>query len=335
MTWFGRLLVTGTTDDLEDCHALCRRLGGRIHLVIDIKNVDSSSGLELLNEGAAEIVVDADRFEELAASIPVDRIRVRLSSSDEMKPAMRRLISTGGGFEQDDGNLRDFDSVIVTGIESTKEVSRWHGRGVEGLIGNDQLTASFITEAYSAILASDRRDALWPTVIVDELGIALGLAYSNPASLYEAAKTGRGVYWSRSRNELWEKGKTSGATQELLGIAFDCDADCLRFTVRQNGPGFCHKSTYTCFGEQRTVQSVLTRLRERMSGDDAKSFTKRLAGDPEMLRAKLLEEADELAAATESADVTWEAADLIYFAMIRLLDSGVALDDVYAELAAS
>ena len=94
---------------------------------------------------------------------------------------------------------------------------------IENLESNPNIIADFLI----ARLKSDRPDGMWPTVICDPLGIALGLAYSNEASLRHAIATRNGTYWSRSRNELWVKGKTSGATQQLLGIRLDCDSDCL------------------------------------------------------------------------------------------------------------
>jgi phosphoribosyl-ATP pyrophosphohydrolase/phosphoribosyl-AMP cyclohydrolase/histidinol dehydrogenase len=83
---------------------------------------------------------------------------------------------------------------------------------------------------------SDRADKLVPTVVTDERGIALGLVYSSQDSLTESLKTGTGVYQSRKRG-LWYKGATSGDTQELVRISLDCDQDCLKFVVRQNGHG--------------------------------------------------------------------------------------------------
>ena len=202
----------------------------------------------------------------------------------------------------------------------------------ENLESNPNIVADFLI----ARLRSDRPDGMWPTVICDPLGIALGLAYSNEASLRHAIATRNGTYWSRSRNELWVKGKTSGATQQLLGIRLDCDSDCLRFTVTQDPPGFCHKKTHTCFGEERSIATVLNRLAERIESSNEKSFTRRLATDAGLLEKKLLEEAKELSDASQLDDryeVAWETADVFYFSLVAMLKSGVSLDEVYAELA--
>lgn len=93
-----------------------------------------------------------------------------------------------------------------------------------------------VADVLMANAKSDRPDGLYTTLVTDERGVALGLVYSNEESVAESLKTGRGVYWSRKRG-LWRKGETTGDVQELVNVAFDCDQDCLRFTVRQKGRG--------------------------------------------------------------------------------------------------
>ena len=93
-----------------------------------------------------------------------------------------------------------------------------------------------VPELVGASWASDRIDKLIPTIVTDERGIALGLVYSSQESLAESLKTGTGIYQSRKRG-LWYKGATSGDTQELVRVSLDCDQDCLKFMVRQQGRG--------------------------------------------------------------------------------------------------
>ena len=109
----------------------------------------------------------------------------------------------------------------------------------------------------------------------------------------------------------------------------DCDRDTLRFTVRQHGTGFCHTGAATCFGDAADLE---TRLRERLADAEPGSLTARLAGDPELLRGKLVEEARELAEAGSKADAVAEFADLYYFALTRLLKAGGSLEEVRLEL---
>jgi phosphoribosyl-ATP pyrophosphohydrolase len=188
-----------------------------------------------------------------------------------------------------------------------------------------------IADCLAAILRSDRPDGLWPTVVVDEHGIALGLAWSSRESLTRALEDRRGVYHSRSRG-LWVKGEKSGATQELLRVDVDCDRDALRFTVRQGGRGFCHKGTWTCFGGARGLPNLARRIAERVATAPAGSYTRRLLDDPDLLTAKLAEEAGELAAACGPQDAAFEAADVFYFTLVALAREIGALADVEREL---
>lgn len=93
-----------------------------------------------------------------------------------------------------------------------------------------------VAKVLCAAVTTDRPDGLFTTLVVDERGVGLGLVYSSEKSIAESLRTGRGVYHSRKRG-LWYKGETSGATQELVKIDLDCDGDCLRFVVKQNGAG--------------------------------------------------------------------------------------------------
>ena len=178
---------------------------------------------------------------------------------------------------------------------------------------------------------SDRPDGLWPTVVCDASGIALGLAYSGLESLREALTSRRGVYQSRSRG-LWNKGGSSGNTQELLRVDVDCDRDALRFMVRQRGAGFCHRQTSTCWGEAGGLSGLEKTLAARRRDSPRGSYTARLWQEPTLLAEKLAEEAAELAAAETQEDVAWEAADLFYFLAVAMQRHGVGLEEMAREL---
>ena len=138
-------------------------------------------------------------------------------------------------------------------------------------------------------------------------------------------------YHSRSRG-LWIKGETSGATQELIRVAVDCDRDCLRFNVRQAGSGFCHLATRTCWGEDQGISKLIRRLEERRQTAPEGSYTARLFEDSERLGAKLREEADELARAPDRNNAVHEAADVMFFTLTTLAAHGIGLDEVEAVL---
>ncbi|PHH88810.1 hypothetical protein CDD83_7033 [Cordyceps sp. RAO-2017] len=187
-----------------------------------------------------------------------------------------------------------------------------------------------LSKVIAASWTSDRPDGLVPTVVTDESGVALGLAYSSEESILEALKTQTGVYQSRKRG-LWIKGATSGDTQELVRLSLDCDSDALRFVVRQKNR-FCHLDQFGCFGDLRGIPALEQTLKSRKVSAPEGSYTARLFSDEKLLRAKIMEEAEELCAAQSPQDVAFEAADLIYFALTKAVGSGVSLADIEANL---
>ena len=196
-------------------------------------------------------------------------------------------------------------------------------------------TSEQLGRCYAACMRTDRTDGLYATVVCTRGNEALGLVYSSVESVVAALKCGRGVYYSRSRNGLWRKGDSSGHYQTLHRIDGDCDADALRFTVTQNGDdvkAFCHLNTLTCWGESRGLRHLEETLTKRLIDAPPGSYTKRLFDDRQLLRDKLVEEAQELSEAETREHVAEELADVIYFAMVRATAAGVSIDDAVAEL---
>ncbi|KAI8629655.1 histidine biosynthesis trifunctional-protein [Xylariaceae sp. FL1651] len=188
----------------------------------------------------------------------------------------------------------------------------------------------FIPKLFSTAWKSDRADKLVPTVVCDERGTALGLVYSSEESVAESLRTQTGVYQSRKRG-LWYKGATSGDTQELVRISMDCDKDTLKFVVKQTGK-FCHLDQFSCFGDLKGISKLEQMLVSRKQSAPEGSYTKRLFSDEKLLRAKIMEEAEELCNAQTPKDVAFEAADLIYFALTKAIGSGVTLADIEKNL---
>jgi phosphoribosyl-ATP pyrophosphohydrolase/phosphoribosyl-AMP cyclohydrolase/histidinol dehydrogenase len=119
----------------------------------------------------------------------------------------------------------------------------------------------------------------------------------------------------------------------LLAVSLDCDRDALRFTVRQEGSGFCHTGSVTCWGAAPPLTELESLLQSRALAAPTGSYTRRLLDDPALLAAKLVEEAEELGAAEERNAVLEESADLIYFTLVRLAGAGASLADVERALA--
>ncbi|MBK8976980.1 MAG: phosphoribosyl-ATP diphosphatase [Planctomycetes bacterium] len=221
---------------------------------------------------------------------------------------------------------------IAGGVTDAAEVARLDALGADAQVGMALYEGRLdLGDAIAAPLHSDRPDGLWPTVVVDERGTALGLVYSSAASLRAAVAERRGIYQSRTRG-LWRKGASSGDVQELLRVDLDCDRDALRFVVRQHGAGFCHLERPTCFGPAQGLDALERTLAVRLADAPAGSYTRRLLDDPDLLHRKLVEEAHELAEASDPAHVAREAADVLYFAAVRLAKAGVRFADVEREL---
>jgi phosphoribosyl-ATP pyrophosphohydrolase/phosphoribosyl-AMP cyclohydrolase len=186
-------------------------------------------------------------------------------------------------------------------------------------------------------LAYDER-GLVPCVIQDwASGEVLTLAYMNAEALARTRETGELHLWSRSRAELWRKGATSGNTQAVKALRYDCDADAVLALVEPAGPA-CHTGERTCFhnGELEPAaphealpaleRTVAARAAERPEG----SYTATLLADPPSIGAKVMEEAEEVArAAREEGDdrVAEEAADVLYHLTVLLRARGLTLAD--------
>ena len=184
---------------------------------------------------------------------------------------------------------------------------------------------------------------LVPCIVQDwSSGEVLTLAYMNAESLRLARETGEMHFFSRSRQQLWHKGASSGNTQALRAMRLDCDGDALLALVQPAGPA-CHTGEPTCFHRGETQTSApyesLPRL-ERTIADRARarpegSYTASLLADPGRTRAKVQEEAEEVArAAREETDarVAEEAADVIYHLAVLLKGRGLTLADAEAVL---
>jgi phosphoribosyl-AMP cyclohydrolase / phosphoribosyl-ATP pyrophosphohydrolase len=184
---------------------------------------------------------------------------------------------------------------------------------------------------------------LVPCIVQDwRTGEVLTLAYMNAEALERTRATGETHFWSRSRNELWHKGETSGNVQRVRELRVDCDNDAVLALVEPAGPA-CHTGERTCFhngeveppapyealpGLERTVAS----RREERPED---SYTAELLGDPPRIGEKVREEADEAArAAAEESDerLAEEAADILYHLTVLMASRGLELADAYEEL---
>ena len=187
---------------------------------------------------------------------------------------------------------------------------------------------------------------LIPAVVVDAASKkVLTLAYMNRESLDISMKEGRTCFWSRSRQELWRKGETSGNVQHIVDITADCDRDALVVTVSKDGPA-CHLGTDSCFndkvfqGDQPapfSVEGLYALLQGRKETLPEGSYTTYLfqKGLDKILK-KVGEESTEVIIAGKANDkpeTVYEIADLMYHVMVLMVEMGISVEDVTAELA--
>jgi phosphoribosyl-AMP cyclohydrolase / phosphoribosyl-ATP pyrophosphohydrolase len=193
----------------------------------------------------------------------------------------------------------------------------------------------------SEIAFDDR--GLVPCIVQDwRTGEVLTLAYMNAEALRRTRESGEMHFYSRSRQEQWHKGDTSGNTQELKAIRYDCDADALLALVEPAGPG-CHTGERSCFhrgdltrGAPFETLPILERtIADRAATRPESSYTTKLLDDPRLAGAKVQEEAEEVArAAREESEerVAEEAADLLYHLTVLLASRDLSLEDAYEVL---
>ncbi|MBO5733720.1 MAG: bifunctional phosphoribosyl-AMP cyclohydrolase/phosphoribosyl-ATP diphosphatase HisIE [Clostridia bacterium] len=186
---------------------------------------------------------------------------------------------------------------------------------------------------------------LIPAIIVDaETKKVLTLAYMNKESLEISINEGKTCFWSRSRQELWRKGETSGNYQYIQSITADCDADALVVMVKKDGPA-CHTGTDSCFNDtifgetpiDFSVASLYKKLLGRKEQMPEGSYTTYLfeKGLDKILK-KIGEESTEVIVAAKGNDTKetiYELADLMYHSLVLMVEMGITVDDVRKELA--
>src|SRR3989442_1008622 len=182
-------------------------------------------------------------------------------------------------------------------------------------------------------------DGLIPAVVQDaRTREVLTVAYMNKEALQLTLERNETYFWSRSRQQLWHKGETSGNFQKVVRVSLDCDNDAVLVEVEPRGPA-CHTGAYSCFGAEPEMEGVLDELyaviEQRKEQHPDESYTSYLfnSGLDKILK-KVGEEATETIVAAKNADGTLvpETADLIYHVLVLLVERGIGLEDLMREL---
>ena len=224
---------------------------------------------------------------------------------------------------------------VAGGITTLEDVALLNKLGANGQVGMALYTGKLNLADCIDVSVDWSKADLMPTIVQEAgSGNVLMLAYSNRESLRAALEERRGIYWSRSRKELWRKGDTSNHIQKLLRVDVDCDGDTLLFVVEQTGPA-CHLNRHSCFAgvsPRFGLDRLDAVLAERRATMPEGSYTAELFASAALQAEKLREECEELIEAEAFADVRWEAADLLYFTLVSARARGVGLNDIINEL---
>lgn len=324
----------------------------RAPILVQVDEPTYDQAIDLLNAGATALVVPATSpvLDELEESVRASRIVVTVTE-DRAAPSHKDtagvLVRCAG--TPNAASAQRFLDAMQTKVcgkpvylqssapVSLDEVKAVHASGATLVVPTTQLSLDGskldYVDALLCALVSDREDGLFPTVVVAEpLSTSLGLVYSSAESIRASLTTGSAHYQSRKRG-LWHKGATSGATQNVVRVVLDCDEDAIEFQVEQHAGeqavGFCHLTDRaSCFGSLRGLAKLEQTLRARKANAPPNSYTARLFNDAGLLGAKIREEAQELVDAQDPAHVAFEAADLLYFALAKCIQSGVGLADI-------
>jgi phosphoribosyl-ATP pyrophosphohydrolase/phosphoribosyl-AMP cyclohydrolase len=306
----------------------------RLMVAVDARNgevvVDgwkTSTGLDLVEAAkavepfAGELLFTCVEREGTMTGIELEPVR-------KLREAVSCLITVAGGVS----TLGEIERIAAAGCDVQLGMALYTGK--IDLAG--AFAASLNWEkgsggtGASAVPASGARSLL-PIIVQSPGGQVLMTGFTDYEALAETFKRGNVCFHSRTRNKLWMKGETSGSTLRLLRLRADCDRDALLALAEPAGP-VCHTGGWSCFGTDRSytwdfLQSIIA---ERFRSPAPGSYTATL--DDELVREKVMEEAEELCAAKTHEELVWEAADLLYFATVLLTRAGVSTGEILDEL---
>lgn len=353
----------GKGDNEELIKQLCKiapcRVGGGIRTVEKAKR--------LIAQGAKKIIIGTAASEEFLSQLPKDKIIVSIDSKngkittegwtkelettpldyikwfDDLCSGYLYTVVEKEGMMQgcDISSIEEISKttkkefIAAGGISTVDEIVQLNKKNISTQLGMCIYTGAVkLEDAFIACLDFEKTNGLIPTIVQDiDSKQVLMLAYSTPESVRKTFETGLATYYSRSRQELWTKGLTSGNTQELIKARFDCDFDTLLFSVKQKGNA-CHLDRFSCFGDKEFGVSDLYKvLQSRKENLPEKSFTTKLFKDNFFLKRKIMEEAFEVVNFEQGDGLEWEVADLAYFILTFMVQNNVTIDEIISNLA--
>lgn len=353
----------GKGDNEELIKKLCKiapcRVGGGIR--------DVEKAKRIIANGAKKIIIGTAASEELLSQLPQDKVLIAIDSSkgkvvtegwtkdtgitpeDYVKRfdhLCRGYLYTivdkegmmGGTDLEAIKKIREMtkkELVAAGGISTIEEIKELEKNNISSQLGMSIYTGAIkLEDAFCAMLDFEKQDGLIPTIVQDfKSKQVLMLAYSNKESVMKTMSEKNATYFSRSRNELWTKGLTSGNTQELISARYDCDRDTILYKVNQKGNA-CHLDRYSCFEDKDfSIHDLVEVLKQRKEELPEKSFTTKLFKNDFFLKRKIMEEAFEVVNFEEGDGLEWEAADLAYFVLTFMVKNNISVEDVINNLA--
>ena len=222
---------------------------------------------------------------------------------------------------------------VAGGVSTIEEITELAAAGCDVQLGMALYTGKInLADAFINSL-NWKKDAasMLPIIVQEPGGQVIMTGFTDVEALTETFKRGNVCFHSRSRNQLWMKGETSGSTLKLLRMRTDCDRDALLAVAEAAGP-VCHTGAWSCFATNRSYSWELLQniINERFRNPAPGSYTATL--DDELVREKVMEEADELCTAKTHDEIVWEAADLLYFATVLMSRASVTVQEIFDEL---
>lgn len=316
----------------------------------------------VLQKGVKKIIIPENKVEEISKSISkkiiIARITLRKTSllnnnltglKTELKKIVTKvvpycselLIDYDPDFTIDESivaevlnYISDFNNYPLTFLDANNTFTELlEKKGVNPLICSSGVFKNKeMLRIFKSTLDFQKLEGLIPTIVQDEHGQVLMLAFSSQESLTQALIQKKGVYYSRSRKSIWVKGETSGNRQTLNTARYDCDQDTLLFNVRQEGVA-CHLQRYSCFGNKEFELSDLYEIiQDRILNPTANSYTSKISKDDQSIMEKIREESNEVINYTNDENLVWEIADLLYFIMVLMAKKEINLQDILNEL---
>lgn len=306
LTYFRTVYTVLSPSAIEDAITYLQQTIGLYETCFNVTSLSSTDDIvSLLDSGAAQVFVSAQQLKDLQSVDNVDESRLVLSVdhdtarqidlATEKRAIHVAKVEDAHSLQESLSKRKEEHGPVYLTIDAldSDSATLLHTINAIPILSAQTLTVDSDKEpdlvstadVLMANAKSDRPDGLYTTLVCDERGIALGLVYSNEESVTESLKTGRGVYWSRKRG-LWRKGETTGDIQELVGVAYDCDQDCLRFTVKQKGRGANKSKAQEIFLANVEQQGSATWEQRRASASTraSQSYSRRFKHERRMLQ---------------------------------------------------